>query len=496
MLSRYRPLLLRIAAALVIGLGLRSILGLEPVWWLAWIAPAPLLVLAFASGPGAWRWPTALAALIGAGGNFPYFSQLMPPPAALLVILGQALLWVFVVGASRRLVLRYQSWWTIFAYPVLWVALDTLMAAFLPDGNWASLAYSQAEVLPVLQVTSLFGVAGVVFLLASMPSALAAWCVFGSRIHRAHLVYAAPLVLLGAAIGYGEARLRQAPAGAEVRFGLAAIDDAIGPNATPGYVERIWSGYERQVAALAAQDVSVVVLPEKIAVLSPSQAALVERRLGALAARHKLWLEAGLGIDDGRQRRNISWLFTPSGTLAAGYQKHFVAPPEREFAKGVGYSVTPVGGVSYGIAICKDMHFAVLGRAYGQRGVGAMLVPAWDFQADRWMAARMTITRGVENDFAVVRSSREGLLTVSDGRGRVIAERRSGPLPGAAMAVTLRVGAPQATLYGRLGDSFGWLCVAGAGMLLAIGRGANRNLPAPTDNLRRFPRVRPSAAPW
>lgn len=453
-----------------IGLALRFVLGLEPVWWLAWIAPAPLLVLAFVSSAVAARWLTALAALIGASANFHYFLLLMPLPAALLVVLAQVLLWVLVVGSTRRIVLRYQSWWTIFAYPVLWVAIDTLMAALLPDGNWASLAYSQAEVLPVLQVTSLSGVAGLLFVLALIPSALAVALVFGSRLHRARWGYAAPLLLLAATIGYGEFRLQQSTGGAAVTFGLVAIDDAIGPHAAPEYAEKIWTGYERQVASLAAQGARVMVLPEKIAILAPPQAERIKRRLAALAAKHGVWIEAGLGVDDGTQRRNLSWLFTPGGVMAADFQKHFMAPTERGFAKGAAYSVPSIDGAAYGMAICKDMHFAVLGRAYGQRGAAVMLVPAWDFHVDRWMAARMTLTRGVENDFAVVRASREGLLTVSDGRGRVIAERRSGPLPGAAMLVRLRVGAPQATLYKQVGDAFGWLCVAGGVVLLAIGR--------------------------
>jgi apolipoprotein N-acyltransferase len=459
-----------IGAAVAIGLALRFVLGLEPAWWLAWIAPAPLLVLAFVNSAAAARWLTALAALIGASANIPYFCLLMPLPAALLVVLAQASLWVLVVGASRRIVLHYQAWWTIFAYPVLWVALDTLMAGLLPDGNWASLAYSQAEVLPVLQVTSLFGVAGLLFVLALMPSALAVGLVFGSRLRRAPLAYALPLALLAATLGYGEFRLRQSTSGAGVTFGLAAIDDAIGPNASLEYVERIWAGYERQVASLAAQGAHVIVLPEKIAVVAPPQAAQIQRRLGALAAKHSVWIEAGLGVDDGARRRNLAWLFAPSGVMAAGFQKHFMAPPERGFARGAAYAVSSIDGVGYGMAICKDMHFAVLGRAYGQRGAAAMLVPAWDFQVDRWMAARTTLTRGVENDYAVVRASREGLLTVSDGRGRVIAERRSRPLPGAAMLVTLPVRAPQATLYTLVGDAVGWLCVAAAVVLLAIGR--------------------------
>jgi apolipoprotein N-acyltransferase len=457
-----------IAVAVAIGLALRFVLGLEPIWWLAWIAPAPLLISALMNSSASARGLTALAALIGASTNFHYFSLVMPLPAALLAVLGQALLWVFVVGAARRIVLQYQSWWTIFAYPVLWVAVDMLMASLLPDGNWASLAYSQAEVLPLLQVTSLFGVAGLLFLLALIPSALALAVVFGSRLHRAGWAYAVPLALLFATIGYGEWRLQQTTRGAGVTFGLAAIDDAIGPNATPEYAEHIWTGYERHVASLAAQGAQVIVLPEKIAVLSPKQAEFIKRSLGRLAARHRVWIEAGLGVDDGTQRRNLSWLFTPGGVMAAGFQKHFMAPPEREFVKGDAYRVPLIDGVAYGMAICKDMHFAVLGRAYGQRSVGVMLVPAWDLQLDRWMAARTTLTRGVENDYAVVRASREGLLTVSDGRGRVIAERRSAPLPGANMLVTLRVGPPRATLYKQVGDAFGWLCVAAAAMLFAV----------------------------
>lgn len=459
-----------LAVAVATGLALRHVLNLEPVWWLAWIAPAPLLALALRSSGASARWLTALAALIGASVNFPYFSMLMGPSVALLAVLGQVLLWVFVVGAARRIVLRYQSWWTIFAYPVLCVAVDTLMAALLPDGNWASLAYSQADVLPLLQVTSLFGVAGLLFVLTLIPSALAIGWVFRGRLYGAHRAYAIPLALLVATIGYGQWRLQQTAPGASVTFGLTAIDDAIGLQATASYAERIWTGYERQVATLAAQGAHVMVLPEKIALLTPLNAQAIQSRLGQLAARHRVWIEAGVGIDDGAQRRNLAWLFNPDGVMVAGFQKHFMAPPEREFVKGDAYRVASIDGVDYGMAICKDMHFAVLGRAYGQRGAAVMLVPAWDFQVDRWMGARSTLTRGVENDYAVVRASREGLMTASDGRGRLIAERRSGSLPGTAMLVTLHVGSPRQTLYTQVGDVFGWLCVGAGALLLAMGR--------------------------
>ena len=146
---------LQIFASIAAGILLRFVVGLTPVWWLAWVVPVPLLLLAFRfDWPNA-RWIVAMAAIIGISSNFHYYQVVMRLPVVIAVIVGQAWLWVFIVLATRRLVMRYKSWWVAFVYPMLWVAVDTLMAAFLPDGNWASLAYSQSDDLPVLLITSL-----------------------------------------------------------------------------------------------------------------------------------------------------------------------------------------------------------------------------------------------------------------------------------------------------------------------------------------------------
>lgn len=119
--------------------------------------------------------------MLGLSANVAYFRLLMPLPAVLAVILVKALLWLLVVLATRRLVLRYRSGWTVLAYPVLWVAIDTLMAALLPDGNWGSLAYSQADNVAILQLAALAGVPGLLFLLCLLPSALALLLAAGAR---------------------------------------------------------------------------------------------------------------------------------------------------------------------------------------------------------------------------------------------------------------------------------------------------------------------------
>ena len=126
-----------------------------------------------------------------------------------------------------------------------------------------------------------------------------------------------------------------------------------------------------------------------------------------------------------------------------------------------------IEGVNYGVAICKDMHFASLGRGFGARDAAVMLVPAWDFKRDAWMAAQMTKMRGVENGYAVVRSSRDGWLSVSDAYGRMLAVATSTAMPGTSLLARVKMSPRVPTIYTVIGDALGWLCVAGLVALIA-----------------------------
>ncbi len=456
-----------VAAAVVAGVMLRFVVGLEPVWWLAWVAPALLLTLAFTAGARAWRPLTVIGALVAVSANTPYYLRVMPVPIVLLVVAGQALLWMFVVSESRRALRRWPSPWSALAYPVLWVAVDTLMAALLPDGNWASLGYTQADVLPVMQIASLLGVAGVVFLVSLVSSVLATAVVLGRRARGMTGLFLGTAAAVAAVITFGVVRLETLrPTAPLVHLGLAAVDDAIGPSATASYVDRIRGHYDAHVAALAAAGARVVLLPEKIAVASEADAAAWQAHLAGQARAHHVWLGAGMAVQTAAGITNDAWLFTPEGRLDASYRKQFLAPPERGYVAGREFVVRDIDGARCGLAICKDMHFASLGRAYGQRQAALMLVPAWDFQLDRWLGARMTAVRGIENGYVVVRAAREGWLTVTDAYGRVVGAQESGAGPGTRLRVDAPVPPPQVTFYTRVGNVLGWTCVAAAVLLM------------------------------
>jgi apolipoprotein N-acyltransferase len=475
--SRIGSVAIKIAVAAGAGVLLRFAAGLRPVWWVVWLAPIPLLLIAIRIRSREARWMVLLAAVIGTSCNYHYFRVVMPLPGVIAAIAAQTLLWGFLIFATQRVVVRYKAWWTVLAYPVLWVAFDTLAAALLPDGNWGSLAYSQSDRLPILQVTSLFGTAGLLFLVTLVPSAVALAIAYGRALRHGWVAYALTAILLGSSILYGYHRLREPVRGVETTFGLVSIDDPIGLRASASYASNILGEYDRRVEKLAAQGAQVVVLPEKIAMLTPAKATESQQHFSGLAAESRVWLEVGVGIDDGDRPTNWAWFFSPDGALTASYEKHHMAPPERRdhYASGTDYALRPVDGQSYGLAICKDMHFAALGREYGERHAAVILVPAWDFDyLDGWMEARTTVVRGVENGYTIIRASREGLLTVSDAYGRILAEVPSSEMPGRSLLAKVAVAAPISTLYTRIGNVFGWICVAAGAVFLTLGRARRR----------------------
>lgn len=462
---------LQVGAALACGVLLRFVVGLEPAGWLAWLAPVPLLLLAFRSSGREAGGLVFVAALVGISVNFPYRLSVFSLPIAVIATVRQAVVWTLIVTQSRRLVLRYQTAWTALAYPVFWVAVDTLAAALQGSGNETSLAYTQSACLPVLQFVSLFGVGGLLFLVALVPSTLALAISFGGRLGRAGLAYGGTALLLVAALAYGIARLQTPASGRMTTLGLVAIDDAIGPKASASYMKSIWDAYDRAIAALGAQGAQIIVLPEKIGFVAPATAARWQRHLQELAAQHHVWILAGVGIAAGPGPVNRAWLFAPEGNLAATYDKQRLAPGERGYRAGDSFLVQAIRGRTFGVAICKDMFSAALARAYGKRAVAVMLVPAWNpGPADARMEGWNTLTRGVENGYAVVRVAREGFLTVSDAYGRIVAEIQSGPLPGSALLVRVPESGQVPTLYTAIGDLFGWICVAASPVLLLTGR--------------------------
>ena len=425
--------------------------GLDPWWWAAWLAPIPLLLAAFrASTREAWML-AIVAGLIGGASTASYYGMFIGPIGSALVMLVRGLISGVVVARTRAVVLGSRHWLMVFVYPALLAAFDTVIAAVSGDGTIGSLAYSQMAALPVIQIAALAGTPGIVFIVTLFGSLAAVAWHRRTDIDKSWLAYGLPSALIIAVFAYGFVRLANGAAGSPIPVGLLASDRA---------GDSVWAAYAAAVPGLVNEGAKVVVLPEKIAPLDRAAADRVRAGLGRVASDNAVYLLAGVTLLEIDHKENRAWLFAPTGQLIADYAKHHLIPGlEASFTSGREFVVRAVGTNQFGIAICKDMDFATFGRRYALLGVDALLVPAWDFDLDAWLHARMAVLRGVESGFAIVRSARQGLLTVSDRYGRIVAVTASGSAPVASLTVHAGFGSGRPTVYARLGDVFGWFCV-------------------------------------
>jgi len=429
--------------------------GINHVWPLAWLAPAPLLIVL----PGLKPWRATLAAFAAACGGaasfvvaywgaMPLWMLALMVPAMAAPYAAAAMGWRAVARRSGPVV-------TALAYAAFVTLEEWLVAQLSPNGTFGSVAYSQADVLAVIQLGSLTGLAGITFVVALVGATLAVmWRERDSRSTREAALGVAAL-LVAATLVYGDLRLAAAAPARVVRIGLVASDSANRPFTTDGTEAlRVARGYAARASLLAERDLQFIVLPEKFVAALPGDDYGARVALASVARRWRLTLAAGFNVTGRAQPRNLAVVFGPDGRTLLEYDKvHLVPGLERGYARGALIGVVPDTAVTAGVAICKDMDFPALGRTYARAGVQLMLVPAWDFGRDAWLHSRMAVLRGVEGGFAVARSASDGLLTVSDARGRVVAERATDAAGEVLVAGAVRAG-PAGTFYSRTGDWF------------------------------------------
>lgn len=449
--------------------------GLHPIWWLAWLAPFPLLAVSpRLSGPVAFgvSW---LAAAAGALNLWRYFHHDlgMPLSVALLILVLTSAAFAFGVCLFRRSAIRGNVFSAALVFPAFWVTYEYLRASTSPHSTALNVAYSQMNFLPVLQVASITGIWGIDFCIFLFPAALAALIAVPAQPGHKKLLAVGVGIFLLAILGFGEWRQHRAPSTA-VTVALIASD--LPQNTLPTTEEdtmRLLREYAAEAESISAQHPEAIVIPEKIGVVREAYLPSADSLLEAVAARTKAVVVAGVIRRDATTAWNEARVYLPEGSAPLTYEKHHMLPPfESQFVVGTSRTLLHEPSGTWGITICKDMDFPRLSRHYAEDGAGLLLVPAWDFDSDGWLHGRMAILRGVEGGFSIARAPRHGILTVSDDRGRVLAERATNAAPFAVLIAAVPV-QHRATLYARLGDWFAWVNIVVLILLAVFARGSH-----------------------
>ncbi len=187
----------------------------------------------------------------------------------------------------------------------------------------------------------------------------------------------------------------------------------------PGDLPATLAEVER-IAALAAEaGADLLVFPEgyltgyHIPGLMPGGLPWVAEalpRVGAIAASAGLTLVMGAHLDEGARLRNSAVVFGPSGAELGRYHKRtpFGAWEKAIFAPGESGLSFRAGGMTVGVAICYDVEFPELIRAYAREGAHLVVVPTALMAPMEHIARLIVPVRALENQIFLGYANRAG----------------------------------------------------------------------------------------
>ncbi|GAA1016290.1 apolipoprotein N-acyltransferase [Acrocarpospora pleiomorpha] len=432
-----------------------------------------------------------------------YESGLPVLSPVLLLSLVMALVTVLPYLLDRLLAARLPGAWATLVFPAGVVGVEYALASLSPVGNiLSSLAATQHDNLPLLQLVSVTGGYGVSFLIAWFAAV-------GNHLWQDGFTWrrVAPFgaVLVLVLVG-GSMRLAfAAPAHESVRVaGVSPARSALEESkrarngfpsperlarADPRVVRQVFAPVNDSLLAATEREANagaeIVVWPEAGGAAREADRRRLIDQIAAIAVRTGAYVNAGLIVitSTSPYMRNETVLVDPTGHARWTYEKARPVPGMDPIDPGNGRvptADTPFGRLAN--VICFDADFPALMRQAAD--VDLMLVPSNDWYGFGTAHTEKAAIRAVENGYSLIRQASNGLAAVFDPRGRMLTSADYFTVTQQTMTAYVPVaGSP--TPYARIGDVFAWLCLGGLAVLAGVAmRRPSSQPPRPDDRER------------
>ncbi|MBN2416881.1 hypothetical protein JXO52_13620 [bacterium] len=378
------------------------------------------------------------------------------------------------------------------------VAVEAYLASEFTGGTWFNPAYGIGN-LPLLQVTSVLGIWGLLFLVYWTAAVLnELWeqrREFG-RVRRLSIVW---LAVILAVHGFGIVRLHRAvPAATSMRVagltpGPEYRDEMMGifrkiytdsrqgvfdPDSLRPAVTAHFRTLLAESQTLAAGGSELVAWSEGATFLFSSDEEASVNEAKRAAAESGAYLALGIVVlEDSCQSllaaeqpfvTNKVILISPEGETVWQSAKYHRAPGFERMMTIKGDSLLPRGAIPQGIitgAVCYDMDFPAYIRQAGRMESGLIMAPSNDWPEIIHTHAAMARMRAIENGTSLLRPTSSGISLAADAYGRIRAWVDAGESGGAPLTAVLPVHSLRA-LYTVLGDV--WMRVCGIGSVLFV----------------------------
>jgi len=389
--------------------------------------------------------------------------------------------------------------------PVLWVALEYIRSFLLTGFTWGTVGYSQFNRLHIIQISDMFGVYGVSFLVVLFNAAVYVlllslaqkkWRDHPVERWQAILAVVLPLTLISLGLVYGKMRIRamdEAIAGASsprVAVVQGNIDQA--RKWDPAFQIGTTKKYLDLTLSAVADKPDLVVWPETATPFyfeaSPKLTRLVTDTVRKAGIPLLVGSPSVQGAAGSHAYYNSAYMVAADGRAAGRYDKVHLVPfgeyvPLKYLLSFVGKMVAQVGDFSsgekgrtlawgenqppIGVQICFEIIFPELSRSLVKNGAGVLVNLTNDAWFGKSSAAyqhfSMAVFRAVENRRSLVRCANTGISGFVDPAGRIMARTALFEDAVVVKAVPILTGK---TVYTRIGDVLPMVCLIVLGVLM------------------------------
>lgn len=456
--------------------GILLLLSFPPygLWPLAWISLIPSRIAADRIFPLKWSNLGETFAILVWLGPFmarlfgtefgPFFTYL----GVLIAIL------VFFISRDRKFHELTGYRWFILNGMAGWVGFEMIRATFIPlVATSAFIGYTQATQAWLIQPVSIFSVYGLNLLIIMVNYTLsqAAMDLLDHRLHFTDTVPIAKhstrrwLIISGTSLVVWIAISLVILYGNPVKSPEIRVA-ALQPNyQKPAFQDKSTSDqtrfddFARWTREAAGKGAKIVYTPEMMFNIDPQVNLTNEFRILAKDAGVYMFIDYTVAVE-GQPWRNEAVLLSPSGEFySPAYAKNHAPPGEPRSLTAGKYPVydTPLGKLA--AMICHDGNYTDVARMLSTNGaqlIGAGLNEFGAFGEQFWTNATF---RAVENQTAVVVTSRQNGSAIIDAHGRQIALDLTSEKQ-VVLIGDVRIGSGP-TIYSYLGDILGWVSLAG-----------------------------------
>ncbi len=354
----------------------------------------------------------------------------------------------------------YREKGAVLLFPALAVILEWVQYTFTPFGSWGAAAYSQMDHLILMQSVSLFGLAGLGFLIYWINASLASLYITGDFGIKKWMPALAVFLLV---YTFGALRYDFSKAQGQEMIRVAAVgtDAEIGAGPLPSHAERqrnasILFDRTRKAARLQPE---LIVWNEAAAGVLPEEESQWKASLVSLAVKNEIHLVASYVVllsESPIQYENKYLFILPDGTIAETYFKHEPVPGEPAVKGTAAFQGHTIDEVTIAGAICYDYDFPYIAKAHGRLKADLIALPSSDWRGIDPIHTKMAAFRAVEQGFSILRSTRFGLSSAVTPFGEMTAQLSSFDQHDRVMLAFL----PEKrafTLYSLIGDVFVYL---------------------------------------